>query len=151
MKCGIDRLLAEPSLRKPLAGKRVALLAHPASVTSDLTHSLDALAAASDVTLTAAFGPLPRPLLDAYPHQADDLDARHARIAFETDLRFGWNMWAWAGLQAASGDGQWLAICDGNVATDGRRAAAKARMRADGARASASVYLVTVVVVMRGS
>src|SRR3982750_2144184 len=53
---GIDRLLAEPELRKPLEGKRVALLAHPASVTRDLTHSLDALAAAG-VNLTAAFGP----------------------------------------------------------------------------------------------
>ena len=45
MKFGIDRLLTEPELRKPLAGKRVALLAHPASVTADLTHALDALAA----------------------------------------------------------------------------------------------------------
>jgi uncharacterized protein YbbC (DUF1343 family) len=54
---GIDRLLAEPELRRPLAGKRVALLAHPASVTADLTHSLDAIAAAGDVRLTAAFGP----------------------------------------------------------------------------------------------
>ena len=53
---GIDRLLAEPALRKPLDGKRVALLAHPASVTRDLTHSLDALAAAG-LNLTAAFGP----------------------------------------------------------------------------------------------
>ena len=26
---GIDRLLAEPELRRPLEGKRVALLAHP--------------------------------------------------------------------------------------------------------------------------
>ena len=53
---GIDRLLAEPELRKPLEGKRVALLAHPASVTGDLVHSLDALAAAG-VNITAAFGP----------------------------------------------------------------------------------------------
>lgn len=56
MKFGIDRLLEEPSLRRELQGKRVALLAHPASVTTDLTHSLDALAAAG-VKLTAAFGP----------------------------------------------------------------------------------------------
>jgi len=53
---GIDRLIAEPELRKPLEGRRVALLAHPASVTADLAHSLDALAAAG-VNLTAAFGP----------------------------------------------------------------------------------------------
>jgi len=57
MKLGIERLLADPALRAPLAGKRVALLAHPASVTRDLTHSLDALAGLSDVRLTAAFGP----------------------------------------------------------------------------------------------
>jgi len=57
MKFGIDRFLSEPELRAPLKGKRVALLAHPASVTADLTHSLDALAAIDDVTVTAAFGP----------------------------------------------------------------------------------------------
>ena len=57
MNFGIDRLLADPSLRAPLAGRRVALLAHPASVTEDLTHSLDALAACGDIRLSAAFGP----------------------------------------------------------------------------------------------
>ncbi|MBU0498890.1 MAG: DUF1343 domain-containing protein [Gammaproteobacteria bacterium] len=57
MKFGIDRLLEDPSLRKPLHGRRAALLAHPASVTADLSHSLDALAALDDVNLTAAFGP----------------------------------------------------------------------------------------------
>src|SRR6266850_3509052 len=57
MKFGIDRLLAEPALREALKGKRVALLAHPASVTEDLTHSLDALAACGDIKLAAAFGP----------------------------------------------------------------------------------------------
>ena len=54
---GIDRLLADPELRKPLVGKRIALLAHPASVTRDLTHSLDALAACPGIRLSAAFGP----------------------------------------------------------------------------------------------
>ncbi len=57
MLFGIDRLLADPALRAPLNGKRVALLAHPASVTAGLVHSLDALAALPDVRLTAAFGP----------------------------------------------------------------------------------------------
>ncbi len=54
---GLDRFLADPNLRRPLAGRRVALLAHPASVTRDLVHSLDALAALPDLRLTAAFGP----------------------------------------------------------------------------------------------
>jgi uncharacterized protein YbbC (DUF1343 family) len=54
---GLDRLIAEPELRRPLAGRRVALLAHPASVTSSLEHALDALAALGDLELTAAFGP----------------------------------------------------------------------------------------------
>jgi len=53
---GIDRLLAEPELRRPLEGKRVAILAHPASVTRDLVHSVDALVSAG-LRLTAAFGP----------------------------------------------------------------------------------------------
>ena len=57
MKFGIDRLIADPTLRKPLAGRRVALVAHPASVTDDLIHSLDALAACPDIRLSAAFGP----------------------------------------------------------------------------------------------
>ncbi|TAM10800.1 MAG: DUF1343 domain-containing protein [Nevskiaceae bacterium] len=54
---GLDRLLADPVLRRPLVGQRVALLAHPASVTANLTHALDALAACPDLRLTAAFGP----------------------------------------------------------------------------------------------
>src|SRR5262245_48731266 len=56
MKLGIERLIAEPALRKPLAGRRLALLAHPASVTRELVHSLDALAAAG-LKPAAAFGP----------------------------------------------------------------------------------------------
>jgi len=57
VRFGLDRLLEEPALRKPLAGRRVALLAHPASVTATLVHALDAIAALGDVRLTAAFGP----------------------------------------------------------------------------------------------
>src|SRR5688572_27935721 len=57
MKFGIDVLLVDAQLRKPLLGRRVALLAHPASVTADLTHSLDALASLDDLQVTAAFGP----------------------------------------------------------------------------------------------
>jgi uncharacterized protein YbbC (DUF1343 family) len=53
---GIDRLLGDRALHKRLKGRRAALLAHPASVTRELRHSLDALAAAG-VQLSAALGP----------------------------------------------------------------------------------------------
>ena len=56
IKFGIDRLLADAELRRPLEGKRIALLAHPASVTADLTHSLDALMSAG-LNVSAVFGP----------------------------------------------------------------------------------------------
>ena len=56
MNFGIDRLLADPALRKPLEGKRIALLAHPASVTADLTHTVDALIAVG-LNVTVMFGP----------------------------------------------------------------------------------------------
>lgn len=57
MKLGIDRLLENPELRKPLWGRRIALLGHPASVTSQGHHSLDALMALSELNIVAAFGP----------------------------------------------------------------------------------------------
>ena len=57
MKFGIDRLIDDASLRRPLKGKRVALLAHPASLTRGLEHSLDALAKLPEIKLSAAFGP----------------------------------------------------------------------------------------------
>ena len=80
MKFGIDRLLAERELRKPLAGKRVALVAHPASVTEDLTHSLDALIAAG-VNVSAAFGP-------QHGIKGDKQD-NMVETADETDSRYG--------------------------------------------------------------
>jgi uncharacterized protein YbbC (DUF1343 family) len=55
-KTGLDRLIADPALRGALAGRRVAYLAHPASVTADLTHGLDALVA-SGLYISAVFGP----------------------------------------------------------------------------------------------
>jgi uncharacterized protein YbbC (DUF1343 family) len=81
MKFGIDRLLADPELRKPLAGKRVALVAHPASVTERLVHSLDALAACEDIKLTAAFGPqhgLKGDKQDNMVETVDEIDPHYA-------------------------------------------------------------------------
>ena len=57
MKPGIETLLADPELRKQLEGRRVALLGHPPSVTRTCTHSLDALAACPEISLSSAFGP----------------------------------------------------------------------------------------------
>ncbi|MEI6440576.1 MAG: DUF1343 domain-containing protein, partial [Alphaproteobacteria bacterium] len=56
MKFGLDRFCEDAGLRAELDGRRVALLGHPASVTADLTHALDALSALK-VNLTSAFGP----------------------------------------------------------------------------------------------
>ena len=84
MKFGIDRLLAEPDLRKPLAGKRVALVAHPASVTETLTHSLDALIAAG-INVTSAFGPqhgLKGDKQDNMVETADETDPVHGIPVF---------------------------------------------------------------------
>jgi len=85
MKFGIDRLLADPALRKPLAGKRVALIAHPASVTDRLVHSLDALAACPDIKLSAAFGPqhgLKGDKQDNMVETADEIDPLHGIPVF---------------------------------------------------------------------
>ncbi|GMN13524.1 exo-beta-N-acetylmuramidase NamZ domain-containing protein [Altererythrobacter sp. MTPC7] len=55
-KFGLDCLLEDEALLGELKGRRVALVAHPASVTADLTHSLDALIGAG-VNVSSAFGP----------------------------------------------------------------------------------------------
>ncbi|WPZ04667.1 DUF1343 domain-containing protein [Blastomonas marina] len=84
MKNGIDRLIADPALRAPLDGRRVALLAHPASVTEDLTHSLDALIAAG-VKVTSAFGPqhgLKGDKQDNMVETADETDPVHGIPVF---------------------------------------------------------------------
>lgn len=56
MQLGIDRLLSESALRKELEGKRLSLVAHPASVTSGLVHSMNALRA-TGLNVASAFGP----------------------------------------------------------------------------------------------
>lgn len=76
---GIDRLLADPALLGELGVRRVALIAHPASVTADLTHSLDALIAAG-VNVTSAFGPqhgLKGDKQDNMVETADEIDPHY--------------------------------------------------------------------------
>ena len=80
MKTGLDRLIEEKALRIPLKNKRIALLAHPASVTKDLVHSLDALAKLDGINLSAAFGPqhgLRGDKQDNMMESSDYIDPRH--------------------------------------------------------------------------
>ena len=82
---GLDRLIEESALRKQLIGKRIALLAHPASVTADLTHALDALSSFPELKLTAAFGPqhgLRGDKQDNMVESPDYLDPRHGIPVF---------------------------------------------------------------------
>ncbi|MGA8443078.1 MAG: carboxylesterase family protein [Candidatus Sulfotelmatobacter sp.] len=65
----------------------------------DVTHET---AATFDSDLEHSVGQLPSALLAAYPHASDE-EARQARLGLERDLRFGWDMWAWARLQAGTG------------------------------------------------
>src|SRR5210317_1529272 len=85
MKFGIDRLLEDTELHKPLQGRRIALLAHPASVTRNLVHSMDALAELDDINLSAAFGPqhgLRGDKQDNMIESADFLDPVHGIPVF---------------------------------------------------------------------
>jgi para-nitrobenzyl esterase len=52
--------------------------------------------------ISARWGALPPQLIDAYRYQTDE-DARQARLDFERDLRFGWDIWAWARLHSLTG------------------------------------------------
>jgi para-nitrobenzyl esterase len=65
----------------------------------DVSHDT---AATFDSDLEHSVGQLPPALLAAYPHATDE-EARQAQLGLERDLRFGWDMWAWARLQAGTG------------------------------------------------
>ena len=67
-----------------------------------LTDTSHVKAATFDSDIEHSFGQLPPALIAAYPHATDE-EARQARLGFERDLRFGWDMWAWARLQATAG------------------------------------------------
>ena len=57
MKFGIDRLLADPALRRPLEGKRVSLVAHPASMThASMAPEARRVAGISDTLLRLSVG-----------------------------------------------------------------------------------------------
>ena len=67
-----------------------------------LTDVSSTTAATFDTDIERSFGQLPPAITAAYPHTTDQA-ARQARLDLERDLRFGWDMWAWARLQASTG------------------------------------------------
>ena len=78
------------------------LIGSNADEARSLTDVSHVKAATFDSDIEHSFGQLPPPLIAAYPHATDE-EARQARLGFERDLRFGWDMWAWARLQAGTG------------------------------------------------
>lgn len=67
-----------------------------------LTDVKSVKAATFNADIENRFGALPPELTGAYPYVTDQ-EAQQARLAFERDLRFGWDMWAWARLQSKTG------------------------------------------------
>jgi para-nitrobenzyl esterase len=65
----------------------------------DVSHET---AATFSSDLERSVGQLPPALVAAYPHATDE-EAQQAQLGLERDLRFGWDMWAWARLQAGTG------------------------------------------------
>jgi uncharacterized protein YbbC (DUF1343 family) len=80
MRLGIDELLQNPERRRPLEGRRLALLGHPASVTRDGRHTLDALVDCAGLGVVTALGPqhgMRGDKQDNMIETADYLDPRH--------------------------------------------------------------------------
>ena len=81
------------------------LIGSNADEARSLITDLDTVRAATfETDIAKRWGPLPPRLLAPYPH-ATDAEAVKARLGFERDLRFGWDIWAWARLEAATGRG----------------------------------------------
>ncbi len=73
---GSERLLAS----NELVGKRVGLVANPASVGADFQHITDRLAQQPNVTLAALFGPQHGYHADAQENMVETPHARHSRV-----------------------------------------------------------------------
>jgi len=93
MRLGIDELLQNPDRRRALEGRRVGLLGHAASLTSDCEHTLDALMGCQDLQIAAAFGPqhgMRGEKQDNMIETADYRDPRHGIPVFSLygDVRY---------------------------------------------------------------
>ena len=98
----------------------------------DVTHET---AATFDSDMEHSVGQLPPPLLAAYPHATDE-EARQARLGLERDLRFGWDMWAWARLQARTGQRS----LSSTTRSDSSRRSLSAHSTQGGARATSPSF-----------
>lgn len=79
MNLGIDELLRGSSLRRELEGKRIAVLGHPASVTRECLHTLDALMDCPEIEIVSAFGPQHGMLGDKQDNMIESGDATDPR------------------------------------------------------------------------
>ena len=78
------------------------LLGSNAEEGNSLAETASVTAANYGEDMKRVWGDLPAPLVTAYTFTTD-AEAKQARSSFERDLRFGWDMWAWARLQARAG------------------------------------------------
>ena len=89
-----------------MAGKQAAvpvLLGSNADEARSLVKDLKEVTATNyDAGIIRHWGALPPSLYAFYPHDTDELAVR-ARLDFERDLRFGWDIWAWARLASTHG------------------------------------------------
>ena len=89
-----DAIVASRSNDTPI------LVGSNADEARSLVENLASVRAATfDADIIKAWGAMPPQFLKPYPH-ATDAEAVTARLGFERELRFGWDDWAWARLQA---------------------------------------------------
>lgn len=99
------RLLPEPPYDVFAAGRHndvPLLVGFNAEEALSLTDVSDVTAQGFHEQLSARWGALPPALLEPYPF-ATDTEAQTARADLERDLRFGWDIRAWARLATAHG------------------------------------------------
>ncbi len=89
MEFGLDRLRDETQLQQQLAGRRVALLAHPASVDRHLVHALDVLSGISEIKLSAAFGPQHGLKGDKQDNMVESTDFTDSRLGIPVYSLYG--------------------------------------------------------------
>ncbi len=99
------RLLPEAPFEVFRAGRQSdvpLLVGYNAEEARSLTEVAEVTAANFAEKLAARWGRLPPPLLAPYAF-TNDAEAKTARLDFERDLRFGWDIRTWARLQAEHG------------------------------------------------